>query len=70
MLSGSVAELPRALLEQLKVGGRLVAIVGDEPVMPAVLVTRRGADGFEALLVDADDTAAICCTDMPSVDAA
>ncbi|HWH72747.1 MAG TPA: protein-L-isoaspartate O-methyltransferase [Methylibium sp.] len=47
VLSGSVAELPRALLEQLKVGGRLVAIVGDEPVMPAVLVTRRGADGFE-----------------------
>ncbi len=47
VLSGSVAELPRALLEQLKIGGRLVAIVGDEPVMPAVLVTRRGADGFE-----------------------
>ncbi|HSV71557.1 MAG TPA: protein-L-isoaspartate O-methyltransferase [Methylibium sp.] len=47
VLSGSVAEIPRSILEQLKVGGRLVAIVGDEPVMPAVLVTRRSADGFE-----------------------
>lgn len=41
-LSGSVAEVPAALLQQLKVGGRLVAIVGDEPVMRATLVTRTG----------------------------
>ncbi len=47
VLSGSVAELPRALLDQLKVGGRLVAIVGEEPVMPAVLLTRRSADGWD-----------------------
>lgn len=39
-LSGSVAELPPALLAQLKVGGRLVAIVGNEPVMHARLVRR------------------------------
>ena len=43
VLSGSVAELPQTLLEQLKVGGRLVAIVGVEPVMRATLVTRVGA---------------------------
>jgi protein-L-isoaspartate(D-aspartate) O-methyltransferase len=40
VLSGSVAQLPQALLEQLKVGGRLVGIVGDAPVMRAVLITR------------------------------
>lgn len=40
LLSGSVAEVPRALLEQLKVGGRLAAIVGGEPVMRATLYTR------------------------------
>jgi protein-L-isoaspartate(D-aspartate) O-methyltransferase len=40
VLSGSVAEVPRALLEQLKIGGRLIAIVGDDPVMRATLVTR------------------------------
>jgi protein-L-isoaspartate(D-aspartate) O-methyltransferase len=41
-LSGSVAEVPQALLEQLKPGGRLVAVVGEEPVMRARLFTRIG----------------------------
>jgi protein-L-isoaspartate(D-aspartate) O-methyltransferase len=40
MLSGSVADVPQVLLDQLKVGGRLLAIVGQEPVMTAVRVTR------------------------------
>ncbi len=42
LLSGSVAEVPKALLEQLKAGGRLAAVVGDEPVMRARLITRAG----------------------------
>ncbi len=45
LLSGSVAELPEALLAQLKPGGRLMAIVGDEPVMRATLV-QRTESGF------------------------
>jgi protein-L-isoaspartate(D-aspartate) O-methyltransferase len=40
VLGGSVAEVPQALLQQLKVGGRLLAIVGQEPVMVATLYTR------------------------------
>jgi protein-L-isoaspartate(D-aspartate) O-methyltransferase len=40
VLSGSVAAVPRALLEQLKVGGRLVAVVGELPIMRARLFTR------------------------------
>ncbi|MGZ5236906.1 MAG: protein-L-isoaspartate O-methyltransferase family protein [Caldimonas sp.] len=40
VLSGSVAEVPRFLLAQLKPGGRLVAIVGQLPIMRAVLMTR------------------------------
>lgn len=47
VLSGSVAAVPQALLEQLKPGGRLVAIVGQEPVMQATLVTRVGASQFK-----------------------
>ena len=47
VLSGSVAAVPAALLAQLKVGGRLVAIVGQEPVMRAMLVTRTGEQGLE-----------------------
>lgn len=46
VLSGSVAEVPQALLEQLKVGGRLAAIVGDEPVMRATLFTRVSEHDF------------------------
>ncbi|PUE55502.1 protein-L-isoaspartate O-methyltransferase family protein [Limnohabitans parvus] len=40
LLNGSVAEVPAALLQQLAVGGRLAAIVGDEPMMRATLITR------------------------------
>ena len=42
VLSGSVAELPDALLALLKPGGRLMGIVGDEPVMRATLVQHAG----------------------------
>ena len=47
LLSGSVAEVPTALLAQLKVGGRLAAIVGQLPVMRAVLLERTGEQGVE-----------------------
>ncbi|MBB1075952.1 protein-L-isoaspartate O-methyltransferase [Rhodoferax sp. 4810] len=47
LLGGSVAEVPHALLAQLKVGGRLVAIVGDEPIMHALVVTRTSDTNFK-----------------------
>ena len=54
VLSGSVAEVPDVLLSQLKVGGRLTAIVGQQPVMRAVLITRSGDQGLErTVLFDA-----------------
>jgi protein-L-isoaspartate(D-aspartate) O-methyltransferase len=42
VLGGSVSEVPQTLLQQLKVGGRLLAIVGHDPVMCATLFTRNG----------------------------
>ena len=48
VLSGSVAEVPQALLDQLKPGGRLVAIVGQEPVMRAMLITRVAGTQFKS----------------------
>lgn len=42
VVSGGLSELPRELLTQLKVGGRLAAIVGQAPVMHAELVTCTG----------------------------
>ena len=46
LLSGSVAEVPQVLLDQLAVGGRLAAIVGDEPMMRATVITRTGPSSF------------------------
>ncbi len=40
LLNGSLAEVPAALLQQLAVGGRLAAIVGQEPIMRATVITR------------------------------
>jgi protein-L-isoaspartate(D-aspartate) O-methyltransferase len=40
MLSGSVPDVPQVLLNQLSVGGRLLAVVGQDPVMRATIFTR------------------------------
>jgi protein-L-isoaspartate(D-aspartate) O-methyltransferase len=47
VLSGSVDTVPQVLLEQLSPGGRLIAVVGDEPVMRAVRVRRVAESRFE-----------------------
>jgi len=48
VLSGSVNAVPQALLEQLAPGGRLIAIVGDEPIMRAVRVHRVAQSQFQS----------------------
>jgi protein-L-isoaspartate(D-aspartate) O-methyltransferase len=48
MLSGSVSEVPQVLLDQLQVGGRLLAVVGQEPVMRAVRITRLSATALQS----------------------
>ena len=56
VLTGSVPILPQAFLDRLKPGGRLLAVVGDAPVMKAVLVRQpivgafQHAELFETLL--------------------
>jgi protein-L-isoaspartate(D-aspartate) O-methyltransferase len=47
LLGGSVSEVPANLLAQLKLGGRLVAIVGDEPSMHTLRITRTGDANFK-----------------------
>jgi protein-L-isoaspartate(D-aspartate) O-methyltransferase len=46
LISGSVAEVPADLLALLKTGGRLFAVVGQEPMMRATLVRRTGEAAF------------------------
>ncbi len=50
-LSGSVNQVPQSLLQQLKAGGRLIAVVGDAPIMQAVLYTRTDEQSFQKLVL-------------------
>ncbi len=49
VLSGSVALVPQDLLNQLRTGGRLIGIVGSEPVMRAVRITRSSDTAFQTV---------------------
>ncbi len=49
VVSASMPVLPDEFLSQLKVGGRLVAIVGEDPVMEAQLVTRTGENAYSTI---------------------
>jgi protein-L-isoaspartate(D-aspartate) O-methyltransferase len=46
VLSGSVARVPADLIDQLKPGGRLLAVVGDLPMMVAQRITRLPNGGL------------------------
>ena len=47
VLTGSTPALPEAFLQSLNPGGRLFAVVGEEPIMKALLLSRGGQDGVE-----------------------
>lgn len=49
VLTGSVPVEPKAYQQQLTVGGRLFAIVGDAPAMQAKIITRLAPDVFESV---------------------
>lgn len=51
LLSGSVPSVPQVLLDQLKVGGRLVAVEGHEPAMRCVVYTRQSASALSKVEV-------------------
>lgn len=47
LLTGSVPTVPDALKYQLSIGGRMVVIVGTQPVMTACRITRTSAASFD-----------------------
>jgi protein-L-isoaspartate(D-aspartate) O-methyltransferase len=49
VISGSMPVLPQVFLQQLKAGGRLVAIVGEPPVMEVQLVTHAGEGVYQTV---------------------
>ena len=52
LLTGSVPEIPAAFSDALKEGGRLIAVVGQEPMMEAVRVTKSGGNFTTESLFD------------------
>jgi protein-L-isoaspartate(D-aspartate) O-methyltransferase len=49
VISGSLPVLPDAFLKQIKVGGRILAVIGEPPVMSAVMVTRKSDVGYDTV---------------------
>lgn len=47
VLNGSIEELPDGMLDHLKPGGRMFAILGDEPVMTATLISKDRSGNIE-----------------------
>lgn len=47
MVSGSLPVVPDSMLAQLKVGGRLGVVVGDEPAMSAEIITRVDTQSWD-----------------------
>jgi len=49
LLTGSVPLLSESFQQQLTIGGRLLAVIGESPVMTAHLVTRASANAFSSV---------------------
>ncbi len=47
LLTGSVPTVPDALKYQLSIGGRMVVVVGTQPIMTACRITRTSAASFD-----------------------
>jgi protein-L-isoaspartate(D-aspartate) O-methyltransferase len=52
VISGGVAKPPESLLSQLKPGGRMIALIGQAPVMQATLIERLAGSFRETGLFD------------------
>jgi len=49
VVSGGLPVLPQALLEQVKVGGRIGVILGEAPAMSFNIITRSSETGYETV---------------------
>ena len=51
VVSGSLPFLPKALLEQVRIGGRLAAVIGDAPAMTAEIWRRTGQETWDTVRI-------------------
>ena len=65
VLTGSTPVLPNAFLDALKPNGRLFAVIGDAPVMKAVLMTKTPAGSVASTEVFETQLAALISAEQP-----
>jgi protein-L-isoaspartate(D-aspartate) O-methyltransferase len=65
-ITGSFPILPETFRHQLNVGGRMVVIVGEKPVMEALLITRIDGDQWTTLPLFETDFPALENVEKPS----
>ena len=65
-ITGSFPILPETFRHQLNVGGRMVVIVGEKPVMEALLITRTDGDQWTTLPLFETDFPALENVEKPS----
>ena len=66
VVTGSLPVVPQALKNQLRIGGRMAAIVGTEPVMTAELLTRAGEASFDVAKLFETNVKALKNAERPS----
>ncbi len=66
VLSGSVPVLPDAFLTQLRVGGRILAVIGEAPAMSACRITRTSQDAWDHEKMFETSVAPLRNADRPS----
>jgi len=66
VISGSLPVLPDAFLKQVKVGGRIFAIVGESPVMNAQIITRVSDTAYDTVKLFETDVTPLRDIQKPS----
>lgn len=66
VISGALEVLPEAFLKQVKVGGRILAIVGQAPVMSVEIVTRVNETAYDTVKVFETNVAYLQAAVKPS----
>lgn len=66
MISGSLPVVPEAFLRQLSVGGRLLAVIGEAPVMSACMITRVSDDAWDTVKLFETSIKALRNAEKPS----
>lgn len=66
VISGALEVLPEVFLKQLKVGGRIAAIVGVAPVMQCVIVTRVADAAWDTVQVFETNVKPLASAPQPS----